>query len=72
MRRHPRLLRPALLLALALLLPGCLVAPRPVVVRPSPCPGGVWVEPHYDRFGRSRHAHWQCPGARGGLVVVVP
>jgi hypothetical protein len=39
-------------------------APAPVVVaRPGPaaCPGGYWVQGHYDQWGRWYPAHLICP-----------
>lgn len=47
------------------LLAGCVVvAPRP------PCPGGVWIEGHYDRMGRWHRAHWRCPGVIEEEVII--
>jgi hypothetical protein len=41
----------------------CYVEPQPVMVaRPAPCAGGVFVQGHYDRFGRFYPPHWRCPG----------
>jgi len=49
----------------ATLLAGCIVHER-VVVREPPCPRGLWIEGHYDAYGRWHPSHWQCPA-----VVVV-
>jgi hypothetical protein len=42
---------------------GCVVR-ETAVARPGACPGGVWIEGRYDRWGRWHPAHWRCPGAR--------
>ena len=36
---------------------GCYVGPGP-----GHCPGGYWVEAHYDRWHRWHRGHWRCPG----------
>ena len=36
---------------------GCYVGPGP-----GHCPGGYWIEQHYDRYGRWHRGHWRCPG----------
>jgi hypothetical protein len=47
--------------AMALVLSGCVVRERVVVVRPAPpCPGAVWMEGHYGPRGRWHPGHWRC------------
>ena len=36
---------------------GCYVA-----AGPGHCPGGYWIEGHYDRWHRWHPGHWRCPG----------
>jgi hypothetical protein len=36
---------------------GCYFGPAP-----GHCPGGYWIEGHYDRYGRWHRPHWRCPG----------
>ena len=46
---------------LAVLGSGCVV--EPVYARPMHhCPGGMWMEGHYGRYGRWHPGHWRCPG----------
>jgi hypothetical protein len=47
------------LLGLAITVGGCYIGPAP---GPRHCPGGYWIEGHYDRRGRWHPAHWRCPG----------
>ena len=43
-------------------LPLACVSEDRVVVRSSPCPGGVWVEGHYGPRGAWHRGYWRCPG----------
>ncbi len=58
-----------LLLFASLFSLGCVVHEHARVVRPSGCPGGVWVEGHYGPHGAWHEAHWRCPGV---VEVVEP
>ena len=42
---------------------GCVVEERTYArpVRPA-CPGGIWIQGHYGRYGRWHPGHWRCPG----------
>jgi hypothetical protein len=42
---------------------GCIVETRAYArpMRPA-CPGGIWIEGHYGRYGRWHPGHWRCPG----------
>jgi hypothetical protein len=48
------------------LIGGCVVVARPA----RPCPGGIWIEGHNDRFGRWHPAHWRCPGVVEEEVII--
>lgn len=47
-----------LLITLGGMTAGCYVGPE----RGRHCPGGYWIEGHYDRRGRWHQPHWRCPG----------
>jgi hypothetical protein len=40
---------------------GCVVREHRVATGPH-CPGGVWIEGHYNRYSRWHPGHWRCPG----------
>jgi hypothetical protein len=46
---------------LAATLSACVVRER-TVARPGYCAGGVWIGPHYGRYGGYHRGHWRCPG----------
>jgi hypothetical protein len=41
---------------------GCVVHERPAYYGYSGCAGAVWIQAHYDRYGRWHPSHWRCPG----------
>ena len=57
-----RLLRFGILGALIMgTLSACFVrTERVVVAKPSTCANAVWVQAHYDRYGRFVPAQWRC------------